>query len=83
MVIISKMTRIIQHIEYMHGFNDTVTAAPGLQRLTSLEVVKVILLEESSCDSEFTEPYLYECKSKTRNYLLNQCFLEVNKWARL
>ncbi len=66
------------NIEYMQGFNDDVIAPPGLTRLQNLKVIKVIPLEAGSCDSEFTEPYIYVCKSKTRTYEFNQCFLKLN-----
>jgi hypothetical protein len=79
----NKGDRVGTNIHYLQGWADLPAPAGTmlegrLQRLTDLEVVKVIFLGKTDTDSKYTEPYIYECRSKTKSYLINQCFLEQN-----
>lgn len=66
-------------LEMMEGFDNECFGPSGLKRLRNLEVIKITPLEiTEESHSRYSEPWLYECKSKSRTYFINQCFLEAN-----
>ena len=76
-----KLGDIVQtNIEYMHGFDDNVCPPRGLRWLKSLKIIKIFPIPlNTDNSSQYSRPYFYECKSKSRTYLLNECFLEWSK----
>jgi hypothetical protein len=68
--------RVQTNLAYLHGFDDKVCAPPGLKWLKNLVIKEVIFVGKQDTDSQYTEPFLCKCVSKTKEYLINQCFLE-------
>lgn len=64
------------NIKYMHGFGENHFAPSGLKRLQELEVVSINCIDSKECSNGKAGNDLYTLKSKSREYLINECFLE-------
>jgi len=76
--------RVGTNIHYMCGFDSHTTPPSDLRRLNSLKVIKVIEGEPTPAYhyshgkkvKNWGESFIYECKGRTKTYIINQCFLE-------
>jgi len=67
---------------YTNGFGGEIYPPSGLKLLKNLTIAEIIkthkTLEEAQeiSNNKNTSNYIYVCKSKTKEYILNECFLE-------
>jgi len=71
--------RVQTNLKYVNGFGENHGAPSGLNLLKNLEVTDVVFVECEHASNRHAENYLYTLKSKTKEYHINQCFLETNE----